>query len=77
MATFIILNASQADAVRGPSAIDPLSALNPIARQGNLFILPVAVLDDPAHVAHIDFLSALPQLASDAEGFPAEADEEL
>ena len=72
MASFIILNAEQADQVRGPSATDPSAALDPIARQGGAFILGLRVLTDPAHEAHWSFLSALPQLDTSDPAFPPE-----
>lgn len=75
MSLFIILNAAQADQVRGPSSTDPMSALNPIDRQGGKFILPVAVLSDPAHEAHWEFLGTLPQLDSGDPEFPGEIEE--
>ncbi len=75
MALFVILTAAEADQVRGPSATDPMSALNPIARQGGAFILPVAVLADPAHAAHWEFLGGLPQLDAGDPDFPGEIEE--
>lgn len=75
MTNFIILNAPQADQVRGPSSTDPMSALNPIERQGGKFILPVAVLSDPAHEVHWEFLAALTQLDSGDPEFPSELEE--
>ena len=68
MATFILLDADQADSVRGPST--PSAALNPIERDGGVFVLGVEVLTDPAHQAHWSYLSALPQLDSADPAFP-------
>jgi hypothetical protein len=69
---FIILKAVEADQVRGPSSTDPMSALNPIERQSGKFILPVAVLTDPAHEAHSELLATLAQLDSGDTEFPGE-----
>jgi len=57
----ILLAAAEADQVRGPSAIVESAALAPVALTDGRFILPTAVLDDPAHAAHRDFLAGLPQ----------------
>lgn len=70
MAKFILLTAEQADHVRGPSTVAPSAALEPIERQGRVFILGVVVLTDPAHAALHDYLEALPQLDSDDPAFP-------
>lgn len=55
----IALTAEQADLVRGPtmdgSALDPVPLLD-----GATWILPLVVLDDPAHAEWRDFLAALP-----------------
>jgi hypothetical protein len=67
---FIVLTAGQADHVRGPSISTPAAALNPIERQGGTFILGVEVLDDPAHIAHREYLEALPQLDGNDEQLP-------
>lgn len=71
MSMFILLTAEQADQVRGPSLATPSAALNPIERQGSVFILGVEVLTDPGHEPHRDFLSALRQLDSSDPSFPA------
>lgn len=76
MALFIILNAAEAEQVRGPSAIDPAASLIPVERQGGTFILGSAVLADPAHEAHWQFLIGLPQKRSDAGDFPPPMPEE-
>lgn len=72
MAVFIILNAAQADQVRGPSAADPWATLDPASRQGGKFILGVRVLTDPAHEAHRQFLATLPQQDINDPAFPPE-----
>lgn len=74
MPMFILLSAGQADQVRGPSGVAPGASLNPIERQGSVFILGVGVLTDPAHVAHHDYLAVLPQMDSSDPGFPAEVE---
>jgi hypothetical protein len=56
---FILLTSTEADSVRGLST--PSAALNPIEREGGVFLLGVEVLDDPAHKAHLDVLAKLPQ----------------
>lgn len=76
MAMFILLTASEADHVRGPSATVPSSALEPVERQGGVFILGVGVLSDPAHAAHHDYLMELPQMDSSDPAFPPELDED-
>lgn len=66
---FIILTEAQADHVRGPTANS--AALSPVAlASGTEWVLPVAVLSDPAHAIHHDYLSALPQRAVSADEFP-------
>lgn len=58
--TFIILSSSQADHVRGSTG--PESALAPVAlASGTQWVVPVAVLSDPAHSEHHTYLSALTQ----------------
>ena len=59
MATFIILDSDQADSVRGLSS--PSAALNPIEREGGVFLLGVEVLADPAHAKHLSVLDPLPK----------------
>lgn len=70
MSRFIILTAQQADAVRGPT-VSP-AALNPIGRQGGVWILGEAVLWDPAHAMHHDVLAGLPQMDAADPAFSAE-----
>jgi hypothetical protein len=65
---FIILTAEQADMVRGPTAEG--AALAPVPRQGDLSILGVVVLADPAHAEHHEYLATLPVLADDDPAFP-------
>jgi hypothetical protein len=60
MTTLILLSAEDAGAVRGPSATVEGAALEPIALTDSRFILPIAVLDDPAHAAHRELLAGLP-----------------
>lgn len=56
----LLLTPAQAAQVRGPSA--PGAALEPcLLADGVTLVLPAAVLDDPAHAAWQDLLSALPQ----------------
>jgi hypothetical protein len=63
---FILLTVGQADHVRGPSVVTPSAALVPVERRDGSFVLGVDVLADPAHAAHREYLSILPQLdASD------------
>jgi hypothetical protein len=71
MALFILLTAGQADAVRGVSADVPSAALDPVARQGSVYILGVEVLADPAHAAHHAYLAALPRMDDSDPSFPA------
>lgn len=73
MSLFIIMTPAQADAVRGPTT--PPSALDPIARQGGVFILGAAVLDDPAHAMHHALLSGLPQMDGTDPAFPPAIEE--
>jgi hypothetical protein len=76
MSVFILLTSAEADQVRGPSATNPAASLNPIERQGDVFILGVNVLSDPAHEAHWEYLGALPQMDSDDPAFPGPIDPE-
>lgn len=73
MSAFVILTAGQAEAVRGPTTSP--AALEPIARQGGVFILGAAVLDDPAHAMHHALLFALPQIDSADPAFPPAIEE--
>lgn len=69
MSNFIILTAAQANQVRGPT-IAP-GFLDPIEHEGGWYILPAAVLDDPLHAQHRDFLLEAPQLDTADPSFPA------
>jgi hypothetical protein len=68
MPGFIVLTADEAAHVRGPAS--PPYALEPIERQGGVFILPAGVLDHPAYAMHAEFLAALPRLDSADPSFP-------
>ena len=72
MPEFIVLTADQAAQVRGPAL--PPYALEPIERQGGVFILPADVLDHPAYEMHAEILAALPRLDSADPSFPAPLD---
>jgi hypothetical protein len=72
MPVFIVLTADEAAHVRGPAS--PPYALEPIERQGGVFILPAGVLDHPAYAMHAEFLAALPRLDSADASFPAALD---
>ncbi len=72
MPAFIVLTADEAAHVRGPAS--PPYALEPIERQGGVFILPAGVLDHPAYAMHAEFLAALPQMDSADPSFPAAQD---
>lgn len=68
--TFIILTDAQADHVNGSTG--PNSALAPAAlASGTQWVLPVAVLSDPAHSEHHTYLSALTQRAVADNEWPA------
>ncbi|MBZ9975470.1 hypothetical protein [Mesorhizobium sp. BR-1-1-10] len=66
----IILTAQQADHVRGPTGNG--AALDPRELPDGVFILPEAVLTDPNHAMHHDFLAAMPTRTVD---IPAVSDE--
>lgn len=70
MSMFILLDQAQAGIVRGLST--PSAALNPIAREGGVFILGVEVLTDPAHEARRPYLEVLPQMDSADPNFAPE-----
>lgn len=71
----IILTAAEADAMRGPTA--PGAALDPVPlADGVTYVLPVAVLDDPAHAMHHAALAALPRREVAAEEWPASQSEQ-
>jgi hypothetical protein len=56
----ILLTLDEANEVKGPS--DPMHALYPTELKDGNYVLPVAVLHDPAHAIHHDFLVMLPQI---------------
>lgn len=58
--TMILLTPAQADQVRGPTS--PMSALMPRELADGNFVLPIAVLNDPAHAIRHDFLATLPTI---------------
>lgn len=65
----IILTSTQADHVRGSTG--PTSALHPVVlASGTEWVLPVAVLADPDHAIHHDYLSALTQREVAANEWP-------
>jgi len=70
MAMFILLTSQHAAAVRGASNTNPAASLNPVERQGGIYILGAEVLADPAHAAHLGVLAGLPQLDSEDLEFP-------
>ena len=72
MPVFIVLTADEAAHVRGPAS--PPYALEPVERQGGVFILPAGVLDHPAYAMHAEFLAALRQMDSADPSFPAALD---
>lgn len=72
MSVFIVLTNEEAAQVRGPAL--PPYALEPIERQGGVFILPAGVLDHPAYEMHAELLAALPQMDSADPSFPAALD---
>lgn len=57
--TFLILTAAVADQVRGPAGAG--AALDPRPLTGGRFVLPVAVLDDPAHADRRALLDGVPR----------------
>lgn len=66
---FIVLTQTQADHVTGPTASG--ASLDPVAlANGTEWVLPVAVLSDPAHAQHHAYLNALPQRAVEVSEFP-------
>jgi hypothetical protein len=76
MSAFIILNAKQAAVVRDSPLNNPKASLNPIERQGSVFILNTKVLTDPEHQEHREYLAALPQMDSLDPEFPDVIDSE-
>lgn len=69
--TFILLTPQEADAVRGETS--PGAWLAPVPlRDGATYVLPVRVLDDPAHQAAWPALVALPRRAVMPDEWPVE-----
>lgn len=67
---FLILTAVQADALRGPTSEG--AELAPVAlTDGERWVLPLAVLDDPVHVVRHAELASLPQGEVSPSEFPA------
>ena len=67
---FLILTAAQAEQLSGPTASG--SALWPVGLADGLrFVLPVAVLEDPAHEAHHADLALLPVAQVQPQDFSA------
>lgn len=65
----IVLNAGQANAVRGTTS--PGHALAPVAlADGATWVLPADVLDDPAHASRHAELEILPRRDVAADEFP-------
>jgi hypothetical protein len=60
MTMLLLLDEQQASAVRGESSTSAAAALVPIALTDGRYVLPVDVLDDPAHGEHFDLLRSLP-----------------
>jgi hypothetical protein len=60
-ASYIELTASEAEAVRGETRAG--HRLDPVGLVGGTFVLPVAVLADPAHVLRHGVLATLPTRA--------------
>lgn len=60
MSRVIILDAAQADTVRGPSALDAAHILDPVALTDGRFILGEAVLYEPAFADHAALLGSCP-----------------
>ncbi|OYX80134.1 MAG: hypothetical protein B7Y77_00960 [Bradyrhizobium sp. 35-63-5] len=72
---FIILTSEQAEAVGGPTG--PGAALVPVPLANGLtYVLPAAVLDDPAHEVRHAALAVLPMRPVAADEWPVPADPE-
>lgn len=55
---------------------EPGAALDPVPLADEVtWVLPVRVLNDPAHAQHHDYLSALPQRDVDPSEFPQPEDD--
>ena len=67
---FIILTSEQAEAVGGPTG--PGAALVPVPlADGLTYVLPAAVLDDPAHEVRQAALALLPMRSVAADEWPS------
>jgi hypothetical protein len=66
----IILTSSEADHVRGPTTNG--AALAPRRMKAGTHALPEAVLDDPDHAIHHEYLTALPRREVSANEWPDE-----
>lgn len=69
-ATYIEMTAAEAVAVRGDTSAG--HRLDPVELAGGAFVLPVTVLQDPAHAARHGALGGLPQRAVAAEEWVGE-----
>ncbi|MFM9860739.1 hypothetical protein RUR49_19970 [Pseudoxanthobacter sp. M-2] len=69
-ASYIELTVVEADAVRGETSAG--HRLDPVGLAGGTFVLPVAVLADPAHALRHGVLAALPTRAVGAEEWVGE-----
>src|SRR5262245_9418574 len=65
---FIVMTPAQADLVRGLSI--PGHALAPVLLDDGTFILPLEVLNDPAHAALKSVLEGFPKSAVSFKGLP-------
>jgi len=64
-ASYIELTMAEAEAVRGETSAG--HRLDPVEVNGGTFVLPVAVLADPAHVLRHAMLAGMPTRAVGAE----------
>jgi hypothetical protein len=69
-ARYVELTATEAEAVRGETSIG--HRLDPVGLAGGTFVLPMAVLADPAHVLRHGVLAALPTRAVAAQEWVGE-----
>lgn len=69
-AIYIELTPAEADAVRGETS--PGHRLDPVGLAGGTFVLPVAVLADPAHALRHAMLAGMPTRAVGAEEWVGE-----
>lgn len=70
----LVLDAAQVAALSGDSGTGARLEPRPLA-DGSRWVLPPAVLDDPAHAARRDALAALPVAEVTAGDFPAALDD--